>query len=82
LARGLAVAERACASCHIVREGGQGPAQPGVPSFSAIARHAGQTPERLAGIIIVPHPPMPPLQLTISEIRDVVAYIRSLAPRQ
>jgi hypothetical protein len=52
-----------------------------VPSFPAIAAR-NPTPERLAGAIIFPHPAMPGVQLTIPEIRDVVAYILSLEPRK
>jgi hypothetical protein len=36
------------------------------------------TPERLAGRIIIPHPPMTATQLTVAEMRDIIAYIMSL----
>jgi hypothetical protein len=49
-----------------------------VPSFPAIANRPGATAERLAGKIIVPHPAMPGVPLTVSEIRDIVTYIMSL----
>jgi mono/diheme cytochrome c family protein len=45
-----------------------------------IAKRSGVTAERLAGRIIVPHPAMPNMQLTVPEIRDIVAYILSLKP--
>jgi mono/diheme cytochrome c family protein len=48
------------------------------PPFPAIANRKDQTPQRLAGAIIIPHPEMPTIQLTMSEIRDIVAYIMSL----
>jgi mono/diheme cytochrome c family protein len=79
---GMTVAQRYCASCHLIGGAQQSVAQPGVPSFAAIAKHAGQTPERLAGIIIIPHPPMPNLSLTMREVQDVVAYIMSLKDAQ
>jgi mono/diheme cytochrome c family protein len=80
-ARGRVLAERLCASCHVVAPDATGVGLPGVPSFPAIAVHPGQTAERLAGKIIVPHPEMPAVSLTMAEIRDVVAYIQSLARR-
>jgi cytochrome c len=53
-----------------------------VPTFAAIAGRADATAERLAGRIIVPHPPMPNTQLTVAEMRDIIAYILSLKPQQ
>jgi mono/diheme cytochrome c family protein len=79
--KGRELAQRLCATCHVVGSGEAGTAVPGVPTFAAIANHKGQTPERLAGLIIIPHPPMPAVQLTMPEIRDVIAYIRSLERR-
>lgn len=77
-ANGRRVAETLCSSCHLVGSQGGGSAIAGVPSFTAIAKHAGQTPERLAGAIILPHPPMPAVALTNVEMRDVIAYIMTL----
>jgi mono/diheme cytochrome c family protein len=77
-ANGHRLAETLCTSCHLVSPQGSGPAIAGVPSFPAIANHTGQTPERLAGVIIIPHPPMPAVALTNVELRDIVAYILSL----
>jgi mono/diheme cytochrome c family protein len=76
--RGHELAERLCTGCHIVSPTSAGTANPDVPSFPAIARKDGVTAERLAGRIIVPHPAMPRTQLTIAEIRDIVAYILTL----
>lgn len=78
---GQAIAERLCSSCHAVGAG-NGSTRADVPPFITIANLPGQTPERVAGRIIVPHPEMPSVQLTISEIRDVVAYILSLRSAQ
>jgi mono/diheme cytochrome c family protein len=38
------------------------------------------TAEHLVGRIIVPHPPMPIMQLTTAEIRDIIAHVMSLNP--
>lgn len=81
-ANGHRLAETLCTSCHLVSPQGTGPAIAGVPSFQAIANHTGQTPERLAGAIIIPHPPMPAIALTNVELRDIVAYILSLKPER
>lgn len=77
-ARGLELARKLCSNCHLVGPGEAEPVRPYAPPFTAIASHAGQTPERLAGAIIVPHPEMPMVPLTIKEIRDIVGYIMSL----
>jgi hypothetical protein len=62
------------------RRGSAATANPDIPTFAAIAARADTTPERLAGRIIVPHPPMPNTQLTMAEIRDIIAYIVNLKP--
>jgi mono/diheme cytochrome c family protein len=43
-----------------------------------IGNKPGVTAEHLAGRIIIPHPAMPGVPLTSTEIRDIVAYIMSL----
>ncbi len=76
---GQALAERLCASCHVV--GGEARRDSmlvDVPSFAAIANKNGQTVEGIAGRIVIPHPPMPQVQLTRAEIAAVSAYIFSL----
>jgi len=78
--RGQELAARLCSGCHIVAPGSASTANPDIPTFSAIAGRADTTPERLAGRIIVPHPPMPNTQLTMAEIRDIIQYILSLKP--
>jgi len=76
---GRAIAERACAQCHVVGTDIQsGPVPAGIPSFAAIASRTGQTPEAIAGRIVLPHPPMPDASLTRIEIANVTAYIMSL----
>jgi cytochrome c len=78
--RGQELASRLCSGCHIVSPGSASTANADIPTFAAIAGRADSTPERLAGRIIIPHPPMPNTQLTIAEIRDIIAYIISLKP--
>ncbi len=76
--RGRQIAERNCASCHVTGPTATGTAVPAVPPFSVIAKLPEQSAERLAGKIIIPHPLMPTLNLTMSEIRDLTTYIMSL----
>jgi cytochrome c len=78
--RGQELARRLCAGCHATEPNGGQALNPDVPSFAAIARQPDVTAERLAGRIIVPHPAMPNTQLTVAEIRDVIAYIMALKP--
>ena len=73
---GRKIAEKLCVGCHIVgpqAAGAQVPAD--VPSFARVANKPGQTAQSIAGAIVVPHPPMPQIQLTREEIGDVAAYI-------
>ena len=80
--RGQELSARVCSGCHIVASGSATTANVDVPTFAAIARRPDTTAEQLAGRIIVPHPPMPTVQLTITEMRDIIAYILSLRPER
>jgi mono/diheme cytochrome c family protein len=78
VANGLALAERLCVTCHVVKRDATGPIIAGVPSFPSIANRPDQTADRLSGRIMSPHPPMPTIALTAAQIRDLTAYILSL----
>ena len=49
-----------------------------VPSFASIAAKYGEEIDYLGGFLADPHPPMPNFNLTRKEIRDLLAYIKSL----
>ncbi len=76
-AAGKALAERWCASCHLVSPD-QKSATTEAPPFTTIAKRPEEQIEALDTFLTAPHPPMPPVSLTRQEIRDVVAYIKSL----
>jgi mono/diheme cytochrome c family protein len=71
---GAALAQRWCASCHIVSKE-QTKAIDGVPSFTAIAQRGDLGGERLAFVLLNPHPAMPAMTLTRNEAQDLAAYI-------
>jgi cytochrome c len=76
---GHQIASKLCTGCHIVGEKAANATMPAdVPTFDEIANKPGQTAEKIAGRIVIPHPPMPQIQLTREEIGDVAAYIMSL----
>jgi len=75
--QGRRLAERWCASCHVVGPGQQ-QALADVPTFASIARREDLSESLLAAFLTAPHPPMPNLSLSRQEIADVLAYIRSL----
>lgn len=79
-ARGQAIAEKLCASCHAIGSAGegQGASRADLPSFAAIAKRRGRDREWLAQAMMAPHPPMPDASLTNAEIADIAAYILSL----
>lgn len=78
-AKGRELAEKLCTSCHIVgKEAASASVPADVPSFVAIAGRPGQTAEAIAGRIVLPHPPMPQIQLTRTDIAALATYILSL----
>ena len=77
-ANGEALAKRWCAACHIV-SADQTPGADNVPPFATIAKKPGFSAEKIARILMDPHPKMPDMQLSRAEARDLGAYIASLA---
>jgi len=76
-AEGQRIAELWCATCHLVSED-QERAPIDAPTFMSIAERSPEAIDALAGFLMDPHPPMPDLSLTRTEIRDLLAYIASL----
>ena len=48
------------------------------PPFAAIANDPKRSPDALRAWLARPHPPMPNMNLTRTEISDIVAYLLSL----
>jgi len=74
---GRTLADNWCASCHVVGTG-QRPDHKGAPAFTTIAQSQDFTAERLAYLLLDPHPKMAKLALSRKAIDDIAAYIRSL----
>jgi|SRR5271166_376746 len=74
---GSQIAQRWCASCHVVGESQTGSVPQGPPSFRTIAK-SGMTAEQLRAFLSHPHGAMPDLALTRTEIDNLIAYIQSL----
>lgn len=75
---GRQAAERLCTSCHVTETSSSQTVPAGVPTMRTIANKPDQTAERIAGMLINPHPPMPNVRLTREEIDNIVAYLQSL----
>ena len=75
-ANGERLAQRWCASCHVVAEG-QRAGTPDVPTFAAIGKKPDYDPVKIANFLMSPHPVMPNMSLTRIEAGDLAAYIKS-----
>lgn len=75
------LAQRWCASCHLVAPAQQ-QASADAPPFATIGRVPGFTAERVAYFLLTPHPPMPDMGLSRNDAQDLAAYIGSLATRR
>src|SRR5262249_24893453 len=62
-----------CANAHVIGGSASLSVQQGPPNFAAVARD--RTAEQLNVFLSHPHPPMPDLSLTRSEIDDLIAFI-------
>ena len=76
---GKALAERWCASCHVVSDDDQAAASDAAPSFKSIANRDATTEEGLKVYLADPHKDaMKGIVLPRLEIADLAAYIMSL----
>jgi mono/diheme cytochrome c family protein len=75
---GKRLAERWCASCHVVAPD-QKTANTDAPPFETISKTFGFNGEKLVFFLLEPHPKMPSMALTRNEANDIAAYIGKLA---
>jgi mono/diheme cytochrome c family protein len=75
---GEQLAKRWCAACHVVAPD-QTRGADNVPTFATIAKTPGFGEDKVARLLMDPHPKMPDMQLGRSEARDLAAYIASQA---
>ena len=75
---GKAIAQRWCSTCHIVQSGQKSARADQAPPFASLAAREGFGPDRLALLLLRPHPNMPKLSLSRIEIADLAAYISTI----
>jgi mono/diheme cytochrome c family protein len=75
--QGKALAKGWCASCHLV-ERSQATATDSAPPFAYVARMPDFDENKLAFLLLLPHPKMPALSLSRSEVADMADYIATL----
>jgi len=78
VAAGAAYAEKICATCHAVLANEQVSPLPQAPTFQSVADTPGMTELALTVWLQSSHPTMPNIILKPDDMRNVVAYIRSL----
>jgi mono/diheme cytochrome c family protein len=79
--RGRVVAESRCAACHAVRAGETASPNAAAVDFTRVATTPGMTELALQAMLQTSHRTMPNLILDADEMREVIAYILSLARR-
>ncbi|MGE3528146.1 MAG: cytochrome c [Methyloceanibacter sp.] len=78
VAAGAAYARQVCAACHAVLANEQISPLPQAPTFQSVADTPGMTEMALTVWLQSSHPTMPNIVLEPNDLRNVVAYIRSL----
>jgi mono/diheme cytochrome c family protein len=71
---GRTLAERWCASCHVV-SGSQSKGSDLAPSFASIAERPNFNEEKLAFFLLDPHPKMPNMALSRIEAANLSAFV-------
>ena len=77
-AHGKIIAERWCSGCHLVQHEQKTAPTDQAPPFVAVAKRPDFDAGRLALLLLKPHPNMPKLSLSRSEVADLAEYIREL----
>jgi mono/diheme cytochrome c family protein len=77
-AKGRALAERLCATCHLGPGQGEKHAPGEIPGFNAVARRPGQTVEAIMDWLRSIPPMMPNHHLSQDEMEELAKFIMSL----
>jgi mono/diheme cytochrome c family protein len=76
--QGKDIAVRWCAGCHVVEREQKSPAIDQAPPFASVGRTPGFDANKLAILLLKPHPNMPKLALSRDEVANLAAYILTL----
>src|SRR5689334_8095237 len=76
---GKVIAERWCNGCHVVQREQKSAATDQAPPFVTIGKTPAFDAGRLALMLLKPHPNMPKLELSRSEVADLAEYMRALS---
>ena len=78
-ARGAALAQSQCSSCHAIGHSGDSPA-PEAPPFRTLSRHyrVATLEQALTQGISAGHPAMPTFQYAPADVDAIVAYLQSI----
>jgi mono/diheme cytochrome c family protein len=76
--QGKAIAERWCTHCHVVEREQKSPAIDQAPPFASVARTPEFGANKLAILLLKPHPNMPQLTLSRAEVANLAEYILTL----
>ena len=74
---GKTIAERWCSSCHVVQRN-QSLATDQAPPFASLAKMPDFSANKLAFLLLKPHPNMPTLSLSRTEVANLAEYIATL----
>jgi mono/diheme cytochrome c family protein len=76
--QGKIIAERWCTGCHIVESEQKSPVTDQAPPFASIAKMPRFDANKLALLLLEPHPNMPKLSLSRAEVANLADYIATL----
>ena len=80
--RGRTFAQANCAQCHAIGQVGESPLRIAPPFRKLHERYPVETlAEALAEGIVTGHPSMPEFRLDVAQIKDLIAYLKSLEGR-
>jgi hypothetical protein len=76
--QGKIIAERWCTGCHVVEREQKNSAVDQAPPFASLAKTPGFDANKLAMLLLKPHPNMPELALSREEVANLAEYILTL----